>query len=67
MKLMFILFANVRDHRWLPVARSMPGGERAQAWSVTRAAIRWIALLGLFSFLSDNASAGKILGKISIF
>jgi hypothetical protein len=33
-------FANVRDHRWLPVARPMPGEERAQAWSVARVAIR---------------------------
>ena len=41
---MLLYFANVRDHRWLPVARSMPGEERAQAWSVTRVAIRWIAL-----------------------
>jgi hypothetical protein len=41
----------------------MPGEERAQAWSVKRVAIRWIALFGLFSFLSDNASSGKILEK----
>jgi hypothetical protein len=45
------------------VARLVPGEERAQARGVTRVAIRWIALFGLFSFLSDNASAGKILGK----
>jgi hypothetical protein len=54
----FICLPNVRDHRWLPVARPMPGEERTQAWGVTRVAIRWIALFGLFSFLSDNASAG---------
>jgi hypothetical protein len=41
------IFPNVSDHRWLPVARSMPGEERAQAWSVTRVAIRWIALFGM--------------------
>jgi hypothetical protein len=43
-------FANVRGHRWLPVARSMPGEERAQARGVTRVVIRWIALLGYFLF-----------------
>jgi hypothetical protein len=43
-----IFFANVRDHRWLPVARLVPGEERAQARGVTRVAIRWIALFGLF-------------------
>jgi hypothetical protein len=41
-------FANVRDHRWLPVARLVPGEERAQARGVTRVAIRWIALFGWF-------------------
>ena len=40
--------ANVRDHRWLPVARLVPGEERAQAQGVTRVAIRWIALFGYF-------------------
>jgi hypothetical protein len=35
-----ISFANVRDHRWLPVARLVPGEERAQAEGVTRVAIR---------------------------
>ena len=39
---------NVRDHRWLPMARLPPGDERAQAGGVTRVAIRWIALLGYF-------------------
>jgi hypothetical protein len=43
-----IFSANVRDHRWLPVARSVPGEERAQERSVTRIAIRWIAL---FAFI----------------
>jgi hypothetical protein len=62
-KLDRIFSANVRDHRHLPVARSVPGEERAQARSVTRVGVRWIALFGLFSFLSDKASAGKILGK----
>ncbi|MFM8715664.1 MAG: hypothetical protein ACKOHM_03610 [Spartobacteria bacterium] len=47
-----ILFPNVRDHRWLPVARSMPGEEQAQAWSVTRGAIRWVAL---FAFIFDSS------------
>jgi hypothetical protein len=59
----YIFLPNVRDQRWLPVARLLPGEERAQAGGVTRVALRWIALFGLFSFLSDNASAGKILGK----
>jgi hypothetical protein len=45
------------------VARLLPGEERAQAGGVTRVAIRRIALFGFFSSLSDNASAGKILGK----
>jgi hypothetical protein len=40
--------ANVRDHRWLPMARLLPGDERAQAGGVTRVAIRWIALFGYF-------------------
>jgi hypothetical protein len=45
-----IYLPNVRDHRWLPVARLVPGEERAQARGVTRVAIRWIALFDLFSF-----------------
>jgi hypothetical protein len=49
-----IFVPNVRDHRWLPVARSMPGEERAQAWSVTRVAIRCIALFALFLFLQQG-------------
>ena len=39
---------NVRDHRWLQLARLLPGDERAQAGGVTRLAIRWIALFGYF-------------------
>jgi hypothetical protein len=47
------IFANVRDHRWLPVARPMPGEERTQAWGVTRVAIRWIALFACFRSYRD--------------
>ena len=61
----FIFFANVRDHRWLPVARLVPGEERTQARGVTRVAIRWIALFALFSLLSVTASAGKIFWMCS--
>jgi len=44
-----IFFANVRDHRWLPVARLLPKRSEAEsAGGVTRVGIRWIALLGLF-------------------
>ena len=50
----FKFIANVRDHRWLPVARPMPGEERTQAWGVTRVAIRWIALLALFYFEGEG-------------
>jgi hypothetical protein len=57
-----IFFANVRDHRWLPVARLVPGEERAQARGVTRVAIRWIALFGFLSIRNKviAASASKI-------
>jgi hypothetical protein len=57
-----IFFANVRDHRYLPVARLLLGEERTQAGGVTRVGIRWIALFGLFSFLSDDACVGNIFG-----
>lgn len=40
--------ANVRNHRWLPMARLLPGDERAQAGGVTRVANRWIALFVYF-------------------
>jgi hypothetical protein len=39
---------NVRNHRWLPRVRLLPGDERAQAGGVTRVAIRLIALFGYF-------------------
>jgi hypothetical protein len=41
-----IYSSNVRDHLYLPVARSVPGEERTQARSVTRVGIRCIAMLG---------------------
>jgi hypothetical protein len=47
------IFPNVRDHRWLPVARLLPGEERAQAGGVTRVAIRWIALFGFLFYDFD--------------
>jgi hypothetical protein len=55
--------ANVRDHRWLPVARPMPGEERTQAWGVTRVAIRWIALLGCFFELLNWCQTAPSLQK----
>jgi len=43
------MFANVRDHRWLPVARPMPASDSEHASGVPRVAIRWIALLAILS------------------
>jgi hypothetical protein len=57
---------NVRDHRWLPVARLVPGEERAQAWSVTRVGVRWTALFG-FILLNRPLTAqrpSKSLAKV---
>jgi hypothetical protein len=47
------IFPNVRDHRWLPVARLMAGSDSDQASGVTRVAIRCIALFGIL-FSRDN-------------
>jgi len=45
------ILANVRDHRWLPVARLLPKRSEAEsAGGVTRVAIRWIALLAFLLF-----------------
>jgi hypothetical protein len=49
----------VRDHRWLPVARPMPGEERTQALGVTRVAIR----IGLLGFFIRSASKGVGLSQ----
>jgi hypothetical protein len=46
-----------------PWRDSCQWSEAEPARGVTRVAIRWIALFGLFSFLSDNAFAGKTLGE----
>jgi hypothetical protein len=44
----FISFPNVRDHRWLPVARLLLRRSEAEsAGGVTRVAISVIALLGV--------------------
>jgi hypothetical protein len=49
---------NVRDHRWVAVARPMAGSDSDPASGVTRVAIRWIALFkGVQSEGSFLASA----------
>jgi len=48
----YMVLANVRDHRWLPVARPMPSERSESASGVPRVAIRWIALFGIFVFVA---------------
>jgi hypothetical protein len=57
-----IIFPNVRDHRWLPVARLLPGEERTQAGGVTRVAIRWIALLAFFDLKENKLWITFVIG-----
>ena len=47
----FIFSPNVRDHRRLPVARSVPGEERAQARSVTRVGVLVDRIVSIFIYL----------------
>jgi len=48
--------SNVRDHRWLPVARLMPSERSESASGVPRVAIRCIALLAPISLRQCKAS-----------
>jgi hypothetical protein len=47
---LFHFLENVRDHRWLPVARPMPSERSESASGVQRVAIRCIALFGIIFF-----------------
>jgi hypothetical protein len=46
------LLANVRDHRWLPVARLMPASDSESASGLLRVAIRCIALFDIMIYSS---------------
>ena len=68
----YLFVANVRDHRWLPVARPMAGSDSDQASGVTRVAIRWIALLAiaLYCFVTKNLDiwpASRLIRESWIF